>query len=264
MMYGGWGADWIDGGPGVDTIFFSGDVKTSTGVKVDLKSGTGEWADAENDTYTDVEEVSGTNFNDVIIGNDEDNELVGKFGNDTLIPWHGSDFLSGGPGNDLYILDDCSGVKHINNFASDRALDNIFIQDFNPEDACFFLQEGTLVISFNYHNPLLRLIQRDSLTIVLDNWSNNGSFYQHVDFVFAVNTTENSSFFNSAVEIGPTLLELNSTSHSLSLGEVNETAVEVKVKFLDGVNHTVHKRETRLKYYPVLISLTKTMTKNIR
>ncbi|XP_062392942.1 uncharacterized protein LOC134080487 [Sardina pilchardus] len=249
MIYGGWGADQIDGGPGVDTIFFSGDVKTSTGVRVDLNLGTGKWADAENDTYTDVEAVSGTNFNDILVGNDDDNELVGKFGNDTLIPWHGSDYLFGGPGNDLYILDDCSGVKHINNFASDKALDHIVIQDFNPEDACFFLQERTLVIAFRRHSPLLSLLQRDSLTILMDNWSNNGSFYQHVDFVFANDTTEKSSFFNSAVDIGPTVLELNSTSHTLFLRPLNETAIEVKVNVLHEEDQTVHKMEVQLKYY---------------
>ncbi|KAG7455049.1 hypothetical protein MATL_G00252390 [Megalops atlanticus] len=248
MIYGGWGADRIDGGPGVDTVFFSGDVRTSTGVKVNLYSGRGEWADAQNDTYTDIEAVSGTNFNDLIIGDDEDNELVGKFGNDTLVPGHGTDFLFGGPGNDLYILDNCTGVKHINNFASDRALDYILLRDFSPKDACFFLQEGTLVISLTHRNPLLSLIDRDSLTILLDSWSNNSSFYQHVDFVFADDTLVESSFFSTAAEIGPALLELNSTSPTLLVEQVSETAVGIKVETSIGAENTGYKGGSKLQY----------------
>ncbi|KAI1901316.1 hypothetical protein AGOR_G00033050 [Albula goreensis] len=230
IIYGGWGADRIDGGPGIDTVFFSGDVRTSTGVKVDLSSGRGEWADAQNDTYEDVESVSGTNFNDLLIGDDEDNELAGKFGNDTLMPGHGTDFLFGGPGNDVYILDDCSGVKYINNFASDMALDYLLLRDFHPKDACFFLQEGTLVISFSHHNRLLKLIQEDSLTVLLENWSYNGSFYQHMDFVFAENALVSDTYFSSAIDISPTLQEINSSSPALHVMQANETSVDIEVK----------------------------------
>ncbi|XP_035286246.1 uncharacterized protein LOC118234051 [Anguilla anguilla] len=249
MIYGGWGADKIDGGPGVDVVFFSGDVRTSTGVKVDLSSGRGEWADAENDTYTAVEDVSGTNFNDLIIGDEEDNELVGKFGNDTLVPGHGSDVLFGGPGNDLYVLDDCSGVKHINNFASDMALDYILLRDFNANDACFFLQEGTLIISFSHHDPVLSLIQRDSLTVVLYNWSNNDSFYQHVDLVFAQNSLITSAFFSSAEEISPSLLEINSMRPTLYTRQANETAVEIEIKVPNAGESSWYTRNSKFKYH---------------
>ncbi|KAJ8336530.1 hypothetical protein SKAU_G00377500 [Synaphobranchus kaupii] len=248
MIYGGWGADRIDGGPGVDVVFFSGDVRTSTGIKVDLNTGRGEWADAENDTYTDVEDVSGTNFNDLIIGDEEDNVLVGKFGNDTLVPGHGSDVLFGGPGNDLYILDDCSGVKHINNFASDMALDYILLRNFNATDACFFLQEGTLVISFSEHNPLLSLIQRDSLTVILYNWSNNDSFYQHVDFVFAQNSLVKSSFFSSAEEISHTLLEINSTRPTLYTRQASELTVDIEIKAPQIGEKTLYTLNSKLQY----------------
>ncbi|KAI4904121.1 hypothetical protein NFI96_029058, partial [Prochilodus magdalenae] len=245
LIYGGWGADRIDGGPGVDTVFFIGDVKTSTGVRVDLNSGRGEWADAENDTYTGVEGVSGTNYNDLIIGDDEDNELQGRFGNDTLIPGHGSDLLFGGPGNDLYVLDSCSGVKHINNFASDKAQDHVLLRDFSHRDACFFLLEGNLVISFSYHDPLLSLIQQNDLAVFLERWNSDDSFYQHVDFVFANDTLVDSSFFSSAAEIGPTLSELNSTSPSLYTRTASETAVEMEVETRSGL----HRGDAGLRYY---------------
>ncbi|KAK1144050.1 hypothetical protein AOXY_G36562 [Acipenser oxyrinchus oxyrinchus] len=230
FIYGGGGADRIDGGPGVDTVFFSGDVRTGSGVTVDLVIGRGGGADAENDTFTGVERVIGTEFNDLLIGDNEDNQLIGKFGNDTLVPGHGSDLLCGGPGRDFYILEDSSGVKHINNFAADRIEDYILIRNFTPKDACFFTQEGNLVISLHYQDrdPLLNLMGRDTLTIILDNWSSNHSLYQHISFVFENDTYIDPSYFNSATEISPSLKDFNSSSISLRLTRANETAVEVE------------------------------------
>ncbi|XP_051529257.1 uncharacterized protein LOC127426464 isoform X2 [Myxocyprinus asiaticus] len=230
FIYGGGGADRIDGGPGVDTVFFSGDVRTGSGVTVDLVTGRGGGADAENDTFTGVERVIGTEFNDLLIGDNEDNQLIGKFGNDTLVPGHGSDLLCGGPGRDFYILEDSSGVKHIDNFATDRIEDCILIRNFAPKDACFFTQEGNLVISLHYQdqNPLLNLMGRDTLTIILDNWRSNHSLYQHISFVFENNTYIDPSYFNSATEISPSLKDFNSSNISLRLTHANETAVEVE------------------------------------
>uniref|UniRef100_A0A8C7JS60 Uncharacterized LOC109896219 n=1 Tax=Oncorhynchus kisutch TaxID=8019 RepID=A0A8C7JS60_ONCKI len=228
LIYGGGGADRIDGGPGIDTVFFSGDVRTGSGVTVDLHSGRGWGADAENDTFTGVERVIGTEFNDLLIGDNEDNQLIGKFGNDSLVPEHGSDLLCGGPGRDLYILDDSSGVKHIDNFASDGIEDSVLIRNFAPQDACFFTLEGNLVVSLHYRDPLLNLIGRNSLTVILDNWSSNRSLYQHISFAFANNTLTDSSYFNSAVEISPSLKAFNSSLPPFSVTRANETAIEVE------------------------------------
>ncbi|XP_071208307.1 uncharacterized protein [Salvelinus alpinus] len=228
FIYGGGGADRIDGGPGIDTVFFSGDVRTGSGVTVDLHSGRGWGADAENDTFTGVERVIGTEFNDLLIGDNEDNQLIGKFGDDSLVPKHGSDLLCGGPGRDLYILDDSSGVKHIDNFASDGIEDSVLIRNFAPQDACFFTSEGNLVVSLRYRDPLLNLIGRDSLTVIFDNWSSNRSLYQHISFAFANNTLTDSSYFSSAVEISPSLKAFNSSLPPFSVTRANETAIEVK------------------------------------
>ncbi|CAB1322387.1 unnamed protein product [Coregonus sp. 'balchen'] len=228
FIYGGGGSDRIDGGPGIDTVFFSGDVQTGSGVTVDLHSGRGWGADAENDTFTGVERVIGTEFNDLLIGDNEDNQLIGKFGNDTLVPEHGSDLLCGGPGRDLYILDDSSGVKHIDNFASDGIEDSVLIRNFAPQDACFFTLEGNLVVSLHYRDPLLNLIGRDTLTVIFDNWSSNRSLYQHISFAFANDTLIDSSYFSSAAEISPSLKACNSSLPPLSVTRANETAIELE------------------------------------
>lgn len=92
----------LDGGDGSDTIAFVNEEQDAPGpVTVDLNipgpqsTGIGTW------TISNVENVSGGNFNDRITGNDADNILAGAVGNDTLI---------GGAGNDLLLGDGYVGV----------------------------------------------------------------------------------------------------------------------------------------------------------
>ena len=94
---GGLGADTIDGAQGVDTVTYA----TSTaGVTVDLSAGTGSGGTAEGDILRNVENVTGSAFDDTLTGTDGDNALVGGDGNDTLIGGAGNDTLVGGAGDD--------------------------------------------------------------------------------------------------------------------------------------------------------------------
>src|SRR3546814_2851128 len=54
-------SDILTGGNGTDTAIYSG---SPAGVDVNLASGTGHGGDAEGDTLTGVENVTGSNFND--------------------------------------------------------------------------------------------------------------------------------------------------------------------------------------------------------
>src|SRR3546814_9039298 len=63
-------------------------------------SGTGHGGDAEGDTLTGVENVTGSNFNDTLTGDTGSNVLNGGNGNDTLIGGAGADALIGGSGID--------------------------------------------------------------------------------------------------------------------------------------------------------------------
>ena len=109
VIVGNTGEDRIDGGEGSDTVSFVGDVASATGVTVNLREKTGRDADAEGDTYTDIENVYGTPFDDVLIGdfmgnllvgNDGNDRLEGREGDDILAPGDGSDFVHGGDGTD--------------------------------------------------------------------------------------------------------------------------------------------------------------------
>lgn len=92
VLDGGKGADTIYGGDGIDTLFYA---DSAAGVTVDLSHGTGKGGDAEGDSFKDVENVIGSRFADILIGDKGDNALFGLGGQDTLI---------GGGGNDRFVF----------------------------------------------------------------------------------------------------------------------------------------------------------------
>jgi Ca2+-binding RTX toxin-like protein len=109
-LIGGAGADTIDGGDGSDTLRFA---KSDTGVSVNLETGVGLLGEAAGDVYVSVENVAGTDGDDVIVGNDSNNRLRGGLGadvisggdgNDTIEGDFGADTLSGGDGIDTLIF----------------------------------------------------------------------------------------------------------------------------------------------------------------
>src|SRR6185503_6768740 len=75
------GADKLDGGDGVDTATY---VASSTGVNVSLMTGLGTGGDAEGDTLTKFENVTGSSFNDTLEGSSGNNILIGGTGTDTV------------------------------------------------------------------------------------------------------------------------------------------------------------------------------------
>lgn len=97
LLIGDAGADTMLGGSGTDTISY---VTSRAGVLIDLATGVALGGDAKGDTFSDIENVIGTNVNDTLIGDGGDNDLVGLAGNDTLIGGAGADRLDGGPGID--------------------------------------------------------------------------------------------------------------------------------------------------------------------
>lgn len=95
------GADHMDGGAGKDTADYSHPYAI-VGVKVNLTSGVGFGGYAHDDTYKNIENIRGSKFNDVLIGDDQDNEINGEAGNDEI---------HGGKGNDIII--DLQGVNEL-------------------------------------------------------------------------------------------------------------------------------------------------------
>lgn len=105
---GSYGADLVDGGPGIDEIGYGG-LEMVDGVEVDLVAGTANVIGAETSTLRDIENITGTHRDDTMAGDDVRNHFVGLGGNDELYGagghdslwgWNGNDRLEGGGGND--------------------------------------------------------------------------------------------------------------------------------------------------------------------
>ena len=83
--------------------------------RIDQQRATND-GDGATDTFTSIEDLIGSNFNDTLIGDGNANILMGGVGADLLLGFGGDDILmggsgggnnqmQGGTGNDWYILD---------------------------------------------------------------------------------------------------------------------------------------------------------------
>ena len=81
LLVGGVGADRLDGGGGVDTASYT---TSAAGVTVNLATGIGSGADAQGDRLFNIENLTGSNFNDTLEGNAGNNKLAGGAGIDTI------------------------------------------------------------------------------------------------------------------------------------------------------------------------------------
>lgn len=120
ILHGGPGADKLWGGPGLDTASYA---DSPAGVTVRLHSQQAYGGDAAGDTFedilvvfdedsedfiqlyfqTDIENLTGSAFDDILAGDHRDNVIAGGDGDDILYggPGGGDDQMFGGPGNDI-------------------------------------------------------------------------------------------------------------------------------------------------------------------
>ena len=116
-IVGGAGADTISGGSGVDFINY---LPSQEAVNVDLQTNQASGGDAQGDTIEGVEGIIGTNFNDTLIGDDQQNIFFGYDGVDTLQGNLGDDILDGGQGAD--ILDGGQGLDLVSYESSSQGV----------------------------------------------------------------------------------------------------------------------------------------------
>jgi Ca2+-binding RTX toxin-like protein len=102
-LMGGTGADVLMGGSGFDTASYE---EATSAVLVSLYHGAADWGEAAGDTFNSIENLTGSDFNDQLWGNDGVNVIDGGDGTDTLKGYGGSDTLRGGDQVDyLYGMD---------------------------------------------------------------------------------------------------------------------------------------------------------------
>ncbi|WP_272950674.1 calcium-binding protein, partial [Agrobacterium vitis] len=104
------GADTLVGGSGSDTASYAG----SAAVNVNLKTNLATGGEAEGDTFSSVENLTGSSNADTLTGNDSNNVLNGGGGNDTLAGGKGADTLNGGDGSDTANYADSFAAIQIN------------------------------------------------------------------------------------------------------------------------------------------------------
>lgn len=99
ILEGGAGADTLEGDAGSDTASYE---HSTAAVTVDLAAGTGIGGDAQGDTLTSIEWLTGSNVGtDWLYGGAGINVIKGLDGNDVLYGRAGADELYGGDGLDL-------------------------------------------------------------------------------------------------------------------------------------------------------------------
>lgn len=101
-LAGGEGADVLDGGEGQDLASYAA---AATAVTVDLSGRLTAAAEALGDTFTSIEGLIGSAFNDVLGAADAGSTLQGGAGDDVLYSGSGADSLVGGDGEDVASYD---------------------------------------------------------------------------------------------------------------------------------------------------------------
>jgi Ca2+-binding RTX toxin-like protein len=96
-LTGGTGADVLNGGDGTDTASY---LTAAAGLTVSLTTGTGT-GDAQGDTFTSIENLTGSGFTDTLVGDGNANVLDGGGGIDTL---------QGLLGDDTYVVENTADV----------------------------------------------------------------------------------------------------------------------------------------------------------
>lgn len=97
VVEGGAGSDTLDGGNGNDTLSYEG---SNAGVTVNLSTDDAEGGDAEGDSISDFENLTGSSHDDTLTGTVAYNILNGGAGNDIFIATDGGDGILGGAGSD--------------------------------------------------------------------------------------------------------------------------------------------------------------------
>lgn len=148
VLIGGAGADSLDGGLGYNTASYE---NATSGVTVSISSPSSNTGDASGDTYANIQDVIGSNFNDILrpwsnpartvynptggsawggAGDDilygttaNNNSLYGGDGNDVIQGNSGRDYLYGGAGADTFVYVATGDSNSSNPYTQDSIFD---------------------------------------------------------------------------------------------------------------------------------------------
>lgn len=185
IMSGG-GNNVIDGGAGINTIDYS---NVSSGVNVDLTNNiVNNNGEGGTDTITNIQNVTGSDANDIIKGNAQDNIIFGGNGNDVLSGMGGNNTLDGGTGdNTASYADATSGITVDLALSNNQVLDNGFggvdsltnIQNIigSNHDDVFSTTTGSIHINGGAGNDIFYVNGDDASITQLEGHSGNNLYY---------------------------------------------------------------------------------------
>jgi Ca2+-binding RTX toxin-like protein len=110
ILNGGAGADRLEGGGGTDTATYA---DADSGIVASLILTSGANGDAAGDTYNSIENLIGSGFNDLLVGDNSNNRIQGGGGYDVIYGLNGSNILEGGALDDIYISTTTDGIDTI-------------------------------------------------------------------------------------------------------------------------------------------------------
>ena len=102
ILNGGLGNDSIDGGNGIDTLTYT---NATAGITANLSlTSTQATGGSGSDKILNIENLTGSNYNDTLTGSNSANIISGGAGNDIINGAVGNDILTGGNGNDVFVF----------------------------------------------------------------------------------------------------------------------------------------------------------------
>lgn len=177
-LIGGAGADVLDGGAGIDTASYE---TATVGASANLLTGVVSGASA-GDTFSSIEIIKGTAFNDLLRGNAAANTLYGNAGvddlrggdgndvlhggdgKDRLLGEVGNDRLSGGAGDDIFYFNGGGGRDTVTDFAAGAASGDVLrIAGSLPFES---FEEIIAVASQSGANTVIRFDANNSVTLL--------------------------------------------------------------------------------------------------
>ena len=147
IFVGGAGADSIDGGLGTsDTAEYS---TSSAAVSINLASAAASGGDAAGDVLSGIENLIGSAFDDVLVGDGSTNRLDGGAGNDFLRGGAntGNEFLVGGEGIDT--ADYSTSAAAVRAILSDSATSGVLSVGGDAQNDVLVAVENIIGSSFN-------------------------------------------------------------------------------------------------------------------
>jgi Ca2+-binding RTX toxin-like protein len=217
MLIGGLDSDILNGGNGTDTASY---LTALNDIIANLSNSSTNTGDAQGDTYISIENLIGSQFNDLLTGDNQTNHLWGLNGNDLLDGLQGADIMEGGLGDDTYTLDNPGdllieglnqGIDTVNAFTSYTLapnLDNLI------------LIEGSSAIN-GIGNDLNNIIIGNSQTNTIDGGAGDDIIYSGLGRDILTGGLGNDIFvFKTIEETAHTITDFTIGSDRISLTEL--------------------------------------------